>query len=204
MVMTAAPILAAVRDLQAAQPESGRVLVMSPRGRLLDQELAEDLAACRQRLILVNGRYEGIDERAIEILQVEEVSLGDFVLGGGEVASMALIEAVSRLVPGVVGDPESVARDSFSSGLLDYPCYTRPAMVEGREVPPVLVSGNHEAVRRWRLARSVELTVVRRPDLVARYWHRYSDEVRVLVGEYDSELASRCAGATAPSTLEDS
>jgi tRNA (guanine37-N1)-methyltransferase len=186
MVLTAAPVLAAVRKLTESSPQPVRTLVMSPRGRLFDQRMAEELAD-EERLLLVSGRYEGIDERAIEILQAEEVSLGDFVLGGGEVAAMAVIETVSRLIPGVVGDPESVAKDSFTCGLLDYPCYTRPAEVEGREVPPVLTSGNHEAIRKWRLQRSVELTVSRRPDLVSRYWERYSDEVRKLIDEHDRE-----------------
>jgi tRNA (guanine37-N1)-methyltransferase len=186
MVLAAAPVLAAVRELTGSAPQPARVLMMSPRGRLFDQRMAEELAD-EQRLVLVSGRYEGIDERAIEILQAEEVSLGDFVLGGGEVAAMAVIETVSRLIPGVVGDPESVTKDSFTCGLLDYPCYTRPAEVEGHEVPPVLISGNHEAIRQWRLQRSVELTVSRRPDLVTRYWERYSDEVRKLINENDLE-----------------
>jgi tRNA (guanine37-N1)-methyltransferase len=191
MVLTAAPVLAAVREISASRSQPVRTLVMSPRGRLFDQRMAEELAE-EERLLLVSGRYEGIDERAIEILQAEELSLGDFVLGGGEVAAMAVIETVSRLIPGVVGDPESVVKDSFTCGLLDYPCYTRPAEVEGREVPPVLISGNHEAIRRWRLQRSVELTVSRRPDLVTRYWERYSDEVRRLIDEHDQNGRPDC------------
>ncbi len=106
--------------------------------------------------MLLCGRYEGFDERVSEILEPEEISIGDYILGGGEVAAMAVIEAVSRLVPGVVGDPESVAEDSFIAGLLDHPSYTRPPEVEGREVPGVLRSGNHDKISRWRLERAVE------------------------------------------------
>jgi tRNA (guanine37-N1)-methyltransferase len=197
MVMTVPPVLAAVRELQARSRQPARLLVLSPRGRVFDQELAAELSTS-QRLLLLCGRYEGIDQRAIEILGGEEVSIGDYVLGGGEVAAMVMIEAVARLVPGVVGDPESVAEDSFSSGLLDFPCYTRPAEVEGREVPPVLLSGHHEAVRQWRLRRSVELTVTRRPDLVKEYWERYPDEVRALIGELAPELAAECGNPRRP------
>jgi len=187
MVLQAPPVLAAVRDLEARDPGPVLVVVLSPRGRLLDQELAEELAQ-QQRLILLCGRYEGFDERIIEILRPLELSIGDFVLGGGEVAALAVVEAVSRLVPGVVGRPESVAGDSFSNGLLDYPCYTRPAEVEGRRVPEVLRSGDHEKVRYWRLRRSVEATVARRPDLVRRNWGRYPEEVRSLVRRHDPDL----------------
>ena len=188
MVLQAPPVLAAVRELEAAPPGPGLRVLLTPRGRVLDQGLVEELATQR-RVLLLCGRYEGFDERIHEILDPLEVSLGDFVLGGGEVAAMALVEAVSRLVPGVVGDPESVAADSFAGGLLDYPCYTRPAVVEGREVPAVLVSGNHEAVRRWRLERAVELTVTRRPELIKKGWERLDDEGRELVRRLDPELA---------------
>jgi tRNA (guanine37-N1)-methyltransferase len=156
---------------------------MTPRGRRFNQRLAGELAA-EPRLIVLCGRYEGFDERILEILYPDEISIGDFILGGGEVAAMAVIESVARLVPGVVGDPESVAEDSFAEGLLDYPCYTRPVEFEGREVPAVLRSGNHEAVRKWRLERSVEATVTRRPDLVNLNWERYSEEVRQLVERF--------------------
>ena len=163
------------------------MVLLTPRGRVFDQAVARQLAE-RPRLMLVCGRYEGIDERVTSLLQPDEISLGDFVLGGGEVAAMAVVEAVARLVPGVVGDPESVAEDSFTCGLLDYPCYTRPAEVDGLEVPEVLRSGHHEAVRRWRLERAVEATVTRRPDLINKHWHGYGDEVRRLVGELAPQL----------------
>lgn len=179
MVLQAPPVLRAARDLLGRQPEA-RLVLTSPRGRLLDHDLVRKLCE-DDRLVILCGRYEGFDERIADLLQPDEISIGDFVLGGGEVAAMAIVEAVSRLVPGVVGDPGSVAEDSFSTGLLDYPCYTRPAEVEGCGVPAVLTSGDHEAVRRWRLERAVAATVTRRPDLINRSWERLSDEARELV-----------------------
>jgi tRNA (guanine37-N1)-methyltransferase len=183
MVIQAPVVLAAVRDLSGGDPGPSRVVLLTPRGRTFDQRVAEEMAAS-QHLIVLCGRYEGFDERITEILQPDEVSLGDFILGGGEVAAMAVVEAVARLIPGVVGDPDSVADDSFGDGLLDHPCYTRPADVEGRGVPEILRSGNHEAVRRWRLERAVEATVTRRPDLVKQNRDRYSNEVRALIEKY--------------------
>lgn len=191
MVIQAPPVLAAIRDIAARG--SARTVMLSPRGRLFDQQVAGELAGERG-VLLVCGRYEGIDERVVEILEPDEISIGDFVLGGGEVAAMVMIEAVTRLLPGVVGDPESVAADSFFEGLLDHPAYTRPPAVEGREVPEVLRSGNHGAVRRWRLERAVSATVTRRPDLINRHWDRYPHEVRDLIrrlgGGPDDDVSS--------------
>ena len=186
MVLQAPPVLAAVREL-AGRGQPPRTIALGPRGRVLDQKLAEELV-CEDRVLLLCGRYEGFDERIFEILDLEEISVGDYILGGGEVAAMALVEAVARLVPGVVGDPESVAEDSFGSGLLDHPCYTRPSEVEEKCVPDVLRSGNHEAIRRWRLERSVEATVTKRPDIVKRSWERYPEEVRALIRRFASGL----------------
>ena len=186
MVIQAPPVIAAVRDLAAREPDA-RTVLLSPRGRVLDQGVVEELGATA-RLILVCGRYEGFDERVCEILEPDEVSVGDYILGGGEVAAMVVLEAVARLVPGVVGDPDSVAADSFASGLLDHPSFTRPLEVEGREVPEVLRSGNHDKIARWRLERAVQTTVTRRPDLVKKNWHRYPVEVRRLVRRYAPEL----------------
>ncbi len=187
MVLQAPPVLAAVREL-AGRGSPPRAIALGPRGRVFDQHLAAELAG-ESRLLLVCGRYEGFDERIFELFDLEEISVGDFILGGGEVAAMVVIEAVSRLVPGVVGDPESVSEDSFSRGLLDHPCYSRPPVVEKREVPEVLLSGNHEVIRRWRLERAVESTVTSRPDLVKMNWERYSDEIRGLVRRFAPELA---------------
>lgn len=186
MVIQAPPVLAAVRSFGWGD-EAPRTLLMSPRGRVLDQELVDDLARS-QHIVILCGRYEGFDERVSEILDLEEVSIGDYILGGGEVAAMAVMEAVARLIPGVVGDPDSVAEDSFVSGLLDHPAYTRPPEVEGREVPGVLRSGNHSKIARWRLERAVELTVTRRPDLIKKHWDDYPVDVRGLIRRYAPEL----------------
>ena len=162
MVMKPEPVFAAVESLD---PDRGRVLLMSPAGRRLDQSLVRELAA-EPHLTFVCGRYEGVDERVVIGLPAEEVSIGDFVVSGGELPAMVVIEAVSRLVPGVLGNEASHARDSFSSpGLLDHPHYTRPAEFRGMEVPPVLLSGDHGAIERWRRAAALDKTVRNRPDL---------------------------------------
>ncbi|MCU0305365.1 MAG: tRNA (guanosine(37)-N1)-methyltransferase TrmD [Thermoanaerobaculales bacterium] len=186
MVLQAGPAIAAVRQLEGDHGP-GRTVLLSPRGRVLDQALVAELAH-EDRLCLLCGRYEGFDERVSAILGPDEVSIGDFVLGGGEVAAMVVVEAVARLVPGVVGDPASVASDSFTAGLLDHPSYTRPVEVEGWPVPEVLRSGDHERIARWRLERSVEATVTRRPDMIKDNWARYPAEVRALVRRYAPEL----------------
>lgn len=146
----------------------GPLINLSPRGRPLDQALVRDLAA-GPGMTLICSRFEGIDERVLEVRGVEEVSLGDFVLSGGEPAAIALIDACVRLLPGVVGDPEALAEESFAEGLLEYPHYTRPQVWQGRVVPEVLVSGDHGRVRAWRQKESERLTRERRPDLWKRY-----------------------------------
>jgi tRNA (guanine37-N1)-methyltransferase len=194
MVIQAPPVLRAVRELRAAGAP-GRLILLSPRGRLFHQGIARELAGAG-RLILLCGRYEGFDERVSEILEPEELSVGDYILGGGEVAAMAVMEAVARLVPGVVGDPRSVEEDSFTEGLLDYPAYTRPADVEGRPVPEILTSGHHERIRRWRLEEAVRATVERRPELVLRHWNGYPAEVRAIVRRFAPGLARRAEAAS--------
>jgi len=194
MVIQAPPVLEAVRELRGTGEDPGRLILLSPRGRVFDQEMAAELAG-GGRLILLCGRYEGFDERVSEILAPEELSVGDYILGGGEVAAMAVMEAVVRLVPGVVGDPRSVSEDSFTEGLLDHPAYTRPAEVEGHEVPEILKTGHHERIRRWRLEEAVRLTVERRPELVAGHWSRYPAEVRALVRRFAPALAASCEAA---------
>ena len=146
----------------------GPLLLLSPRGRRLDQEQVKVLAAA-PGIRLICGRFEGVDERVIEARAVEEVSLGDFVLSGGEPAAIALIDACVRLLPGVVGRAEALAEESFAAGLLEYPHYTRPQVWQGRAVPEVLVSGDHGRIRDWRRAQAERLTRTRRPDL----WRRY-------------------------------
>jgi tRNA (guanine37-N1)-methyltransferase len=162
MVMKPEPFFAAVGSLD---PDRGRVLLMSPAGRRLDQAFVRELAG-EVHLTLLCGRYEGVDERVVEGLPAEEVSIGDYVLAGGEVPALVVIEAVTRLVPGVIGKEESHARDSFAeAGLLDHPQYTRPPEFRGMAVPEVLLSGNHGAIERWRQKAAREKTRRNRPDL---------------------------------------
>jgi tRNA (guanine37-N1)-methyltransferase len=165
MVMTAPPWLAAVRALSARAPAPWRVL-LSPQGRRLDDAAVRALAE-RGSLLLLCGRYEGIDERVRELVVDEELSIGDYVLSGGEVAAMVVIEAVSRQIPGVVGLAESVERESFRDGRLDHPHYTRPPVVEGLEVPAVLLSGDHRRIAEWRERAALSATRRKRPDLLA-------------------------------------
>jgi tRNA (guanine37-N1)-methyltransferase len=164
MVMTAPPWLRAVRRLSTGR-QPWRVL-LSPQGRRLDDALVRELAS-RRDLLLLCGRYEGIDERVRELAVDEEVSIGDYVLSGGELPAMVLIEALSRLVPGVVKLASSVEQDSFRSGLLDHPHYTRPPELEGLSVPEVLLSGDHAAIRAWRAEQALLATARKRPDLLA-------------------------------------
>ncbi|WP_166300549.1 tRNA (guanosine(37)-N1)-methyltransferase TrmD [Bradyrhizobium sp. 2S1] len=161
-----ADVLAAAIDAAAIAPDRPRLL-MSPRGRPLTQERVAELAAAPGPLI-VCGRFEGIDQRVIEARGLEEVSIGDYVLSGGEIAAMALIDACVRLLPGVMGKQASGTEESFSEGLLEYPQYTRPQEFEGRQIPEILISGDHAKVAAWRLAQSEALTADRRPDLWAR------------------------------------
>lgn len=169
MVMKVDKVVPCVEDVQAAAPTAGRLLLMSPQGRRLDQPLVEELAR-EERLLLLCGRYEGFDERVVEILRPQEVSLGDFILNGGEVAAMAVIESVIRLIPGVLGDADSARYDSFSSGnrILEEPQYTRPREYRGHEVPEILLSGDHGRVDQWRAQQRVLRTRERRPDLLEK------------------------------------
>jgi tRNA (guanine37-N1)-methyltransferase len=166
MVMKPEPFFAALNAIRAARGTPDVVALMSPAGERFTQHGARRLASLGH-LVLLCGRYEGIDERVREALASEEISIGDYVLSGGEVPALAVIDAVARLVPGVVGDEQSVEADSFTRGLLDYPHYTRPAEYEGRQVPGVLLSGHHAEIRRWRRETALQRTVERRPDLLA-------------------------------------
>ena len=154
--------------LQATNGTRGPVIYLSPRGRLLDQARVREIAQA-SAVTLLCGRYEGVDERVIEARGLEEVSLGDFVLSGGEPAAIALIDACVRLLPGVLGNEESLVEESFERGLLEYPHYTRPQDWRGRKVPETLLSGHHGKIRAWRLAEAEKITRERRPDLWARY-----------------------------------
>lgn len=164
MVLKCEPVVAAVEAL--AQP-GARVCALGPRGRVFDQPLAVELAGERQ-VILLCGRYAGFDERIYEETGAEELSIGDYVISGGEAAALVVTEAVTRLLPGVVGNPASPQADSFSDGVLEYPIYTRPREFRGRRVPDTLLSGNHAQIDRFRREESLRLTLRRRPDLLGR------------------------------------
>jgi tRNA (guanine37-N1)-methyltransferase len=180
MVMKVAPLRAAIRAAKEAAPGQ-RVAYMTPQGRRLDQRAVRRLAE-RPGLTLLAGRYEGIDERVIDHYVDEEWSIGDYVLSGGELPALVLMDAVMRLIPGVLGAADSAEQDSYMDGLLDCPHYTRPESFEGVDVPPVLLSGNHEAIRRWRLRESLGRTWLRRPDLLER--KALSDEEKILLNEF--------------------
>jgi tRNA (guanine37-N1)-methyltransferase len=179
MVMMASPLEQAINAAKAAAGVEMKVICLSPQGRRIDQRRVEELAASRGAILLC-GRYEGIDERLMERCVDEELSLGDFVLSGGELAAMALMDACIRQLPGALNDEASAVEDSFAAGLLDCPHYTRPEVYEGSVVPEVLLSGNHEKIRRWRLKQALGRTWQRRPDLL---------ETRVLSSEEADLLA---------------
>ena len=166
MVMKPEPIFAAVEATLAGERDVP-VILLSPQGRLFTQAVATRLSRCR-RLVLICGRYEGVDERVRQYLATDEISVGDYVLTGGELAALVVIDAVTRLLPGVLGDPGATSDDSHACGLLEGPHYTRPAWFRGWEVPEELLSGDHAAVDRWRREQAIRRTLERRPDLLAR------------------------------------
>lgn len=166
MVMKVEPIAACLRTVRKERP-AAKVVLATPRGRRLDQSIVRELAK-EQELIIICGRYEGVDERVSELFVDLEISVGDFILTGGELPAMIMVDAVSRLVPGVLGSSESAEADSFEDGLLEYPHYTRPPEFEGLKVPDVLLSGNHEHIRRWRRCEALKKTISVRPDLLDR------------------------------------
>ena len=172
MVMQVQPILDAFR----AQGYGGKVLYMSPRGEMLSGRLAHDLAQ-EEEITILCGHYEGVDQRALDALEAKEVSIGDYVLTGGELPAMVLIDTVARFLDGVLASEESVLDESVYSGLLEYPQYSKPREYEGMEVPEVLLSGNHKEIAKWRWEQSLELTAERRPDLMKEYLDRPHDEL---------------------------
>lgn len=184
MVMKVGPLREAIGAARAADPRPVRATYLSPQGRRLDQRGVEALARC-DRLLLVAGRYEGIDERLVGVDIDDELSVGDYVLSGGEPAAMVVVDAVARLLPGVLGDAASAGADSFADGLLDHPHYTRPEVLDGRGVPEVLLAGDHAAIRRWRLKTALGRTWERRPDLIEA--RALSDEEQQLLNEYLDE-----------------
>ena len=165
MVMQAGPVVRAYRDVAAQYETPPRVIYVTPQGRVFDQKLAEELAQC-DTLMFLCGHYEGIDERALEEIATDYVSIGDYVLTGGELPAMVMIDAISRLVPGVLNNKESAEFESFHDNLLEYPQYTRPEIFEGRRVPEVLLSGHHANIEKWRRQQSLLRTRERRPDLL--------------------------------------
>jgi tRNA (guanine37-N1)-methyltransferase len=189
MVIKAEPVFRAVEDVRrdCQLPDAVRLVLPSPQGRLFTQALAEELSCEDRRLVFICGHYEGIDERVRTALNPEEISVGDYVLTGGELPALIMIDAAVRLIPGVLGDPESAQQDSFIEPLLDYPHYTRPPDVRGLTVPEVLLSGNHEAIRLWRRKESIRNTYVKRPDLLQR--QALSQEDQRLLDEVLSEAS---------------
>jgi len=184
MVMMYEPSAAAIASAKDHLPAGSPVLCLSPQGAVFDQATAQRLAGL-PGLVLLAGRYEGIDERLIESQVDEELSLGDFVLSGGEIAAMVVIDAVARLLPGVLGDAASASQDSFMDGLLDYPHYTRPEETDGRRVPEVLLSGDHARIAKWRYQQALGRSFQRRPDLVEKL--ELNDEQQKLLDEYLEE-----------------
>ena len=187
MVMAVEPLRSAIRVARAGAGPAAKVTLLSPQGRPLTQAAVRELAQ-RQDLILVCGRYEGIDERLIELEIDEEWSIGDYVLSGGELAAAVVIDAVTRLLPGVLGDEQSAAQDSFMDGLLDCQHYTRPEEIEGLIVPPVLLSGDHGAIERWRRKQALGRTWLRRPDLLQDL--ELDEESEELLAEFKAEHAN--------------
>lgn len=181
MVMKPEPIVRALEALRQEEP-APTVILLTPRGRLFDQTTARRWSRCK-RLVLICGRYEGIDER-VSFFVDEEISIGDYVLSGGEPAAVVIVDAVSRLIPGVLGNEESAETESFERGLIEHPHYTRPRSFRGYDVPEVLLSGNHERIRKWRLLQSLLVTRQRRPDLFARAV--LSKEEKELLEKFDT------------------
>lgn len=187
MVMQIDPLRQSIEAAKAKMGESTRVVYMSPQGKVLKQAHLQELS--QQPLLLLAGRYEGVDERLISAEVDEELSIGDYVLSGGELAAMVVIDAMARLIPGALGHEQSAEEDSFSDGLLDCPHYTRPEQHDLGEVPSVLMSGNHEAIRRWRLMQSLGRTWERRPDLLEG--RELNKEQTELLAQYQREHQSR-------------
>jgi len=184
MVLKYEPTAKAIHAAKEALPAGSPVVCLSPQGRVFDQAAAQRYASL-PGMVLLAGRYEGIDERLIDREVDEELSLGDFVLSGGEIAAMAVIDAVARLLPGVLGDEESAVQDSFVQGLLDHPHYTRPESIDGQKVPAVLLSGDHARIARWRYKQALGRSYLRRPDMVRKL--ELSNDQQKLLDEFLKE-----------------
>ncbi len=190
MVMTPQP---AFDCLKAAGAEGGRIIYMSPRGPVLNREIAESLAS-EDEIFILCGHYEGVDQRILDAWNIEELSIGDYVLTGGELAAMVVIDVFARLIPGVLGSSESLNEESIYSGLLEYPQYTKPRVYEGFEVPELLFNGNHRLIRLWQFEASLRLTKERRPDLFEKYIQAPprldKDEKKILAAVLNEELSA--------------
>lgn len=184
MLMKVEPLRDAIHAARKAAGEQARVIYLSPQGRTLDQAGVKELAQYSE-LILIAGRYEGIDERIIETEVDEEWSIGDYVLSGGELAALVMIDAIARMIPGVLGDAQSAEQDSFMDGLLDCPHYTRPEVIDGRAVPEVLLGGNHQVIAQWRMKQALGRTWLRRPELLNEF--TLSNEQQRLLQEFQQE-----------------
>jgi tRNA (guanine37-N1)-methyltransferase len=193
MVMKPEPLVKAVEDIRSRRGPADAVVLLTPQGRRLTQADAARMSGL-SHVVLLCGRYEGMDERVRELVATEELSIGDYVLSGGELAALVVVDAVSRLVPGVVGDEQSVEEDSFSRGLLDYPHYTRPSEFGGLKVPDVLMSGHHAEVRRWRKMQALARTLARRPELIDDA--ALDDEERALLDDIRNEATPKGVSRT--------
>ena len=188
MVLKVEPVAAAIASARKQLPAGSKVIFLTPQGRVFDQAAVNELAQL-PGMILVCGRYEGFDERLVETYADDELSIGDYVISGGELGALVVLDAVMRMLPGVLGDEASAEQDSFSEGLLDCPHYTRPESFEGREVPPVLLKGNHAETDRWRRKQSLGRTWLRRPELLAG--HELTEDDRQLIEEFLAEQDER-------------
>lgn len=188
MVLKVEPMTAAIQAARKAMPAGSQVVFLGPQGRVFNQKIAREMAEL-PGIVLVAGRYEGFDERLLDSQADDELSLGDYVISGGEMAALVVMDAVIRLLPDVLGDEESAKQDSFSDELLDCPHYTRPELVDGMQVPEVLLQGNHAAIRRWRLKQSLGRTWSRRPELLQH--RQLTDDEQELLQEYVAEHESR-------------
>jgi tRNA (guanine37-N1)-methyltransferase len=195
MVMKAGPIFQAIDSLKQVLGEI-RLIIPSPQGIRFSHGLARDLSQEIRPLVFICGHYEGIDERVGSHLPVEEISLGDYVLTGGELPALVMIDAAMRLIPGVLGDPHSAQQESFVESLLDFPHFTKPFEIRGMAVPDILMSGNHEAVRRWRRKESLRQTLLKRPDLLEH--HAWSSEDHQLLEEIEQNYTSTSSNTTRP------
>ena len=186
MVMQVEPILSSIEEIKKESKNNIQTVFLSPQGEQYTQKQAE-LFMKYNEIIIVSGRYEGFDERLLDLTEnAVEISIGDYVLSGGEIAASVIIDSITRLIPGVLGDEQSAVEESFTSGLLDHPHYTRPEIVRNKEVPNVLLSGNHKAIKRWRLKQSIMKTFKKRPDLLKT--RKLSKEEQLLLDEYLDEL----------------